>query len=1197
MFNNSKFNQKNQNSSTKNDNNFHSNNSNINNLYYSSNYNVKPHKTNEYNQNKKDKINDVNHNSYINQNNKTNPADNSQLNISNDHKFTSADIVKSNFSSNLVINSNNNSQKAIIKNIYPIGILKLNYEIKYRKKEFLDLCMQYDSNFSSYVDKDDFREILDIFTCYLKLDDQQAVLNIYLIDNSYINYIDISSLSIFEEIRYSDPFLVHLNEKINIPRASLIDSITKNKHIDVTPIEELNKRISEENFRITICKKIMEFIVIHSQKMQIDEYLDKLFLQLDFDKDGCFTVGEFFNFITLCKVNLPDHELRFLFESIKPENGRISKNLLKRFFYELYQKTITKPANTNFIRGDNLKNEILTEQEKMEESKIMQIMDNNEFIKQILDSIHILGKTYLIKYFSKFYISEKNKFMIDTGKINFFLNIKCIFFNFRKILVWLELGYKKLNYREIPSDDVGKFKFFCVLKNIGVFKEKLAVYVDIEYLIDFISKYFSLEDKITKKDSMQTIEGISEKLFKDISKLLISYGHTEFSKLEKRMSKKRGKSEEKINKINSIVKLDYINDSDKKDVEKNEKKEKPNERIKSEDKQKNLDFNNLNRDKKFESFKLDIEDFNIHSIVNEFKFRRGFINNFGFVDHFNLDHMINKLIFSDNLFDNNKKKEFINLAKNNLNHNNNYNYLRMNHQSNNNFLNPHLLHNQNHSNNSNLTNPNSYQNLDPKYSAFLSFQQNLDPNFFDFISQQQNPNPNNSNPLLQQHNTKNIFPNNDLNNYYMNQINSNSNLSHSKEDAENKFLNKYYNINNYENNIVIVSKETDNFEKINKNSASLNEDKDHKISIEEQKEKEKYKNMKDVEKLKKILKPENSENTEQSSFKVRSINNKNWLGLGFNLIFMSLIKFHDQVGLLLDANDISILKNVYSNMEKRIFPKQRITNKKTVNINIGESNIDYPEDIKSPGVLFDIESNKMLKIKNDFFDPNKKIIENTKSDSNNINSKELNNKNSYKIKEEYNLLTKEKEKVNKISDENFINENIFAGYLVQNNSLCRSFNTPNNKLNNLNIVNHNSNNNEKNYNININAHVSMKERSNLLTSADSAEVIPELYSFCSNYLIKKFNLEKIDFNILRSIGVCKIFREHLKEKKIDTKIEIDYLILVDYLKELVSHKCYLFLEYFGSKYKDKNNKINIQFFFAKMEEVLLQYSKIEFHNK
>jgi len=331
-------------------------------------------------------------------------------NLNNDKKKIANEL------SNPGTNRTTGSQASTtIKNIYPSGILKLNYEIKHRKKEFLQLCMQYDPSYSSYVDKDDFKEILDKFTCYAKIDEKETIVSVFLVENSYVNYINVSSLSIFEEIKYTDTFLLHLNEKVNIPKAALIASITKNINIDTSPLEDLNKRISEENFQITVCKQVMEFIIIHSQKSKADEYFDKVFSELDFDADENFTIGELSNFMALGKVKLSDHDLRFLFESIGPQSGRIPKQVFKKFFYDLYQKTIMQPANTNFSKGDLAKFEILTNEERDEESKIMRIMDENEFIKQILDSIFILGKTFLIKLFSKYCILDRNRLMIDTG--------------------------------------------------------------------------------------------------------------------------------------------------------------------------------------------------------------------------------------------------------------------------------------------------------------------------------------------------------------------------------------------------------------------------------------------------------------------------------------------------------------------------------------------------------------------------------------------------------------------------------------------------------------------------------------------------------------------------------------------------------------------------------------------------------------
>lgn len=1252
-------------------------------------------------------------------------------------------IPNSNLISNMSMQRTISPTRSLLKTIYPIGILKLNYEIKHRKKEFLKKCIEYDPGFSSYVDKDDFREILDRFTCYPNMEEKQAIFNVFTVDNSYINYIDVSSLSIFEEIQYSDPFLIHLNEKVNIPRASLINSITKNKNIDISPINEVNKKISEENFKITICKKVMEFIVINSHKIEADEYFDKLFSDLDFDSDSCFTIGELMNFFILCKVIIPDHELRYLFEKIGHEKGRIQKKKLKLFFYHLYQKTLSKPANTDFARGDNVKYEILTKEERNEENKIMQIMNENEFILQIIDSIFILGKPFLIKYFSKYYILEHNKFMIDTGML--FKNkssiilidsniLNTFFFNYFKrlkikfILVWLELGYKKLNYREIPSEDVGKFKYFCVLKNIGCFKDKMAVYVDIEYLIEFVSKYFLLEKKITKKNSMQTIEGISSRILKDLSKLLISYGHTKPSKLERQVkylkvrshtqndnkkksrsmekshsynnskspSKKKSKDNEKNQFIIVCENCKSMQNNPFKDNEHYISKEKSSfgeyEKIKTNekshfnenDKRKSKEKNNLSENdkkekkeyknkveeikhlqKQNETYKLKLEKYDIKSLINETHFRRAFINHFGFVDHFNIDHMINQLIFGEKLFDRQQKAEFISASYDNYNSNFEINI--------NEIKNPNFFHNfvlnliphpsiyGNYNINPNLINHYNFSKINPNFynlnTQHLYANYNLNPtlinnNTYDNI----NPNIYGNNPNANENNTNynilnqnkfdnsNINPNLINNNSYdfnnpdlniLNQMNffntnSNSNIKNNnpnpnsdpniikmnlqsffnnpKEFLEKAYLNSYYNINNYNNaeknenkkdlensnNTKITLEnnlETKDNDKDSKNKEFLNQKENSKSEniienkLTEEKEKIKEENNKD----KKVKSPENQKNSEEKPFKIRNINNTNWIGLGFNLIFMSLIKFHDQVGLLLDENDKAALKNVYANLEKRIFPKERLSQKITLDVNHLGNTIVYQEDTEKLDNIFDIKSNtfeKMEKLKNDYLIGSKYVLDQSNNDLNIENLNKMKKK-----RKEYNLLKKEKEKINKISDENFHKDNLFAGFIVQNlstnNNISNSHSLFSDKINQL------KSDSEINYNFNLNVHLPMNDKVQLATSADSAEVIPELYKFCTNYLMLQFNLEKVDFNVLRSIGVCKVFREHLKEKKVDARSEINYLTLISKFKEFVSENVYKFLEYFGSKYKNRNNLISIQYFFAKLEEALLQYSKIE----
>lgn len=936
-----------------------------------------------------------------------------------------------------------------VKAIYPTGILKLNYEIKYRKKEFLQFCMRYDTSFSGYIDIDDFKEIIDSFTCYPKLDEKQAIYNVFKINESYVNYIGISGLNIFEEIRYSDPYLIHLNEKINIPKAAILDSIVRNKSIlDISPIEDLNKKISEENFLIKISKNVMEFILINSQKIQADEFFDKIFNQLDYDRDDHFTIGELSNLLNLSKVKITDHDLRFFFETINPVEGKIPRIKLKSFVYEFNQKFISKPANTLFVKSDNEIDEILTDNEKLQEDKIFKIMNDNEFINQILDSLFILGKTFLIKFFSKYLVIEKEKFLIDT--------------------VWLELGFKKLNYREIPSEDVGKFKYFCVLKNIGYFKDKMAVYVDIGYLFDFVTKYFCLEKKFEKKDSLETIEGISSRLLKDVSKLFISYEHNKISELEKRFFINNEKQHKRKNSSENGSQIKTTNDKI------------------------------LNIDEQFE----------MNLVVNEMNFRRAFINTFGFVDHFNLDHMINKLIFGNNLFNSNMEYRLNNSKLNNLFEANQQNIKAVN------------LH-------INEINLDSYYNL----------------NFYDNLKDSKKI------KNQQEQENKRAIDNDEKNKTCHN--------------------NDYYHNNQYFNSDTILENNNNNHpqrHKINTNNDIL-QDKNIPCCVDYLQECEEQTN----------------DWNEQISFNVRNINNKKWVGLGFNLLFMSLIKFHEQVGLLLDIEDIGAIKNIYAKIEKRIFPKQRLTEKKIVNINQGINTVIYSEDNKNSTVSYDIEKNTFEKI-----------------DSNNddkSNQESYFSPSSNKIKQEFNLMKIENEKVNKISDEIFVNENVFTGFIVQNdlgNNSQRNNNSNRPIVNNPISIKVQKKDNKNNNNMNLIAHISNKERKTLINVADSADVVPELYKLCTEYLLKTYNLDFVDFNILRSIGICKIFREHLKQLKIETREDIDYLALVANIRPIINEKIYKFLEYFAFRNKNKsNNLINIQQFFAKLEEILLQYSKID----
>lgn len=67
---------------------------------------------------------------------------------------------------------------------------------------------------------------------------------------------------------------------------------------------------------------------------------------------------------------------------------------------------------------------------------------------------------------------------------------------------------------------------------------------------------------------------------------------------------------------------------------------------------------------------------------------------------------------------------------------------------------------------------------------------------------------------------------------------------------------------------------------------------------------------------------------------------------------------------------------------------------------------------------------------------------------------------------------------------------------------------------------------------------------NHIVNANPIEAIPLLYNICVKYLINKFKLERVSYNLLKGIGICKVFRDHLSSLKGGRKPKIHWVILV-----------------------------------------------------
>ena len=110
-----------------------------------------------------------------------------------------------------------------------------------------------------------------------------------------------------------------------------------------------------------------------------------------------------------------------------------------------------------------------------------------------------------------------------------------------------------------------------------------------------------------------------------------------------------------------------------------------------------------------------------------------------------------------------------------------------------------------------------------------------------------------------------------------------------------------------------------------------------------------------------------------------------------------------------------------------------------------------------------------------------------------------------------------------------------------------------------------------------------------IINSDPVEAIPLLYNTCVKYIINLFKLERVSFNLLKGIGICKIFRDHLKKLR-GNKQKIHWMILIQNLESLVPEVVVNFLRKIALDNKDSDGNITLQFYFSKLEQILLQYN-------
>jgi len=737
------------------------------------------------------------------------------------------------------------------------ALCKFFYEHKYRKKELFNECRKYDFDFSSRIKKIHFEAILNKFTCYPNKQEKDLILSTFVINDAYVNYLEVSNTKFSEEYIYKDPYLNHLNIFINKYDLRNIPVNIKSisKIVEIKPLDLLNYQILEENFIINTCKIIFDYLVINSgNKNNIDQFFIQLMKNFDFDFDDKFTIGELNNFLLNIGIQMWDYDLRYFFESMQIEEGKISFLILKNFVFTESKKKLGITIDTNFI---NDKSKLFTSDELKNQAKLQKILSSNYFTQIIKESLQVCGKEFLINYFSKYIEIIENASTIDS--------------------VWLEVGYKKLGYKEISEEDIGNFKYYCVKKNLGFLKSDTTLYIKIEMLFSHLIKEFNIQEGKKNIESNFVIKEMSKNILDDLTDNILSYGLT-----------KKSTHNDKSTKF--------------------------------------------------------------HSFIDEYQFRKNIISKFNFLDHSILDNII-------------------------------------------------------------------------------------------------------------------------------------------------KVLNKESN-------------------KIDHNSLNKSDSK---------------------------------------AFLLENINTKKWLELGYNYMFMGLIKYSEEFGILLDEMDRFHLNNIYLNIEEKIFPKEAISNKTVKIEKINDISFEIYEDIND-------NMKEPLNFYINKIEENKKILED-------IDRKAGSNENSifkYRINPSQNNVNliefTTKNKLLRIKE----NED------KSNISIKKDLKYPDNFL------------------------YVEKDKNNLININDTANLVPQLFDICAEYIKQKYKLEKISSGLLSKLGCCHIFRDHLINNKINLKQEINFSLLMINLKSItnLSESVYRFLELIGRNYKNKNEFINPLYFFSKLEEILIQFSKI-----
>ena len=275
------------------------------------------------------------------------------------------------------------------------------------------------------------------------------------------------------------------------------------------------------------------------------------------------------------------------------------------------------------------------------------------------------------------------------------------------------------------------------------------------------------------------------------------------------------------------------------------------------------------------------------------------------------------------------------------------------------------------------------------------------------------------------------------------------------------------------------------------------------------------------------------ESKEGKDFNPNFINSKKFLEFSYNYLFLYMIKNYKSIGIFLDESNQQTLNDLYFKIKSNIFQKQKNGN--------NSQNVNYEENI------FKTIPTESKSIKN-----TEGNVAPSEYNKRGVQFQDLNEKKDFMRNE----FDSDMYGVNKYA----LNKKMYGSIKINDESQPIT-----SRYKSIRPMNH-------------------------IVNANPIEAIPLLYNICVKYLINKFKLERVSYNLLKGIGICKVFRDHLSSLKGGRKPKIHWVILVQNLENLVPEVVKNFLTQIAINNKDSDGNITTQFFFSKIEEILLQYN-------